>query len=80
MGTVTRAYMLSAAPARNLDRHAPADYVVTLDRRPITGPGAITGLRRMPIGEARDVAALAVRAMRRPRIVHADTLAVVAAY
>ena len=75
-----RAWMRSAAPARNLDRHAPAVYVVTMDTRPITGPGSLAGLRRMSIREACDVAALAVRAMRHPRIVHADTLTVVATY
>lgn len=72
-----RAWMNSPTPTRILDHHAPADYVVTLDARPITGPGALTGLRRMPIAEAREVAALAARTMRHPRIVHVDTFAVV---
>jgi hypothetical protein len=52
-------------------------YVVSLDTRPIAGPGALTGLRRMSLTEAREVAALAVRALRRPRIVHVDSLTVV---
>jgi hypothetical protein len=50
-------------------------YVVTFDRRPIHGPGALTGLRRMTLDDARRLVAFAHP--RTGRIVHVGTLAVV---
>ena len=51
-------------------------YVVTFDPRPVTGPGAIGGLRRMTLREARDVLTLAASIPKRGRIVDAETLEV----
>ena len=52
-----------------------AAYVVTFDPRPVTGPGAIKGLRRMTLDEARKLKADALP-YRDGRIVEADTLQV----
>jgi hypothetical protein len=52
-------------------------YVVTFDPRPVTGPGAIEGLRRMPLDEARGVLTEAGRIPKHGRIVNAVTLDVV---
>jgi hypothetical protein len=49
-------------------------YVVTFNPRPIAGPGAISGLRRMPLDEARKVLTLAARIPKHGRIVDAATL------
>lgn len=51
------------------------DYVVTFDPRPVAGPGALKGLRRMTLSDARSLRADAVRD---GRIVNASTLATVA--
>ena len=47
------------------------DYVVTFDPRPVAGPGAIKGLRRMTLSDARSLRADAVRD---GRIVNVRTL------
>lgn len=52
-----------------------AQYVVTFNPCPITGPGALDGLRRMTLDEARTVVATAARIPKRGRIINADTLA-----
>jgi hypothetical protein len=52
-------------------------YVVTFDPRPVTGPGAIEGLRRMPLDEARGVLTEAGHIPKHGRIVHAVTLEIV---
>lgn len=49
-------------------------YVVTFDPRPVVGPGAIAGLRRMTLTEAREVIAMAARIPKRGRIIDAETL------
>lgn len=50
------------------------EYVVTFDPRPITGPGAIEGLRRMSLEDAQDLLSWAARIPKHGRIVHAETL------
>lgn len=50
-------------------------YVVTFDPRPVAGPGAIDGLRRMTLREARRVLVLAASIPKHGRIIDADTLA-----
>lgn len=49
-------------------------YVVTFDPRPVSGAGAVAGLRRMPLAEARDLTAVASRIPKCGRIVNAETL------
>ena len=52
----------------------PAAYVVTFDPRPVAGPGAIAGLRRMSLDDARRLLADAARIPHHGRIIDADTL------
>ena len=49
-------------------------YVVTFDQRPVTGPGAVDGLRRMTLAEARKLRDYAARIPKRGRIVNTETL------
>lgn len=49
--------------------------MVTFDRRPVVGPGALGGLRRMTLDEARRTVRLAARIPKRGRIINAMTLA-----
>lgn len=53
---------------------AEGEYVVTFDRRPVAGPGAITGLRRMTLDDARKVVVLASRIPKTGRIIDAGSL------
>lgn len=48
-------------------------YVVTFDPRPVAGPGAIAGLKRMTLTEARKLRAFAMPTMV-GRVVNATTL------
>lgn len=50
------------------------EYVVTFDRRPVAGPGAIEGLKRMPLAEAHSL--VTDTHPRHGRIVNAKTLEV----
>lgn len=50
-------------------------YVVTFDPRPVVGVGALIGLRRMSLSDARDVIALAARIPKRGRVINVETLA-----
>jgi hypothetical protein len=52
-------------------------YVVTFDQRPVVGIGALSGLRRMTLIDARSLIALAGRIPKRGRIIDVETLAVV---
>jgi hypothetical protein len=52
-------------------------YVVTFDQHPVVGIGALSGLRRMTLTDARSLIALAGRIPKRGRIIDAETLAVV---
>jgi hypothetical protein len=52
-----------------------SEYVVTFDPRPIVGAGALAGLRRMTLAEARETAAVAARIPKVGRIIDAETLA-----
>lgn len=54
-----------------------SQYVVTFDPRPVVGPGALTGLRRMNLAEAQRLLSEAARIPKRGRIVDAETLEVV---
>jgi hypothetical protein len=49
-------------------------YVVTFDPRPVTGPGAIAGLRLMSLDEAHGLFTEAGRIPKHGRIVNAVTL------
>lgn len=49
-------------------------YVVTFARGPITGPGALDGLRRMSLADARTLLVTAAGIPKAGRIVHALTL------
>ena len=49
-------------------------YVVTFDRRPVVGPGAIDGLRQMSLAEARKLVAEAGRIPKYGRIISTETL------
>jgi len=49
-------------------------YVVTFDRRPVAGPGALDGLRRMDLDEARSTLRLASRIPKHGRIIDTQTL------
>lgn len=55
----------------------PAQYVVTFDPRPVAGPGAIEGLRRMTLAEAHATLTVADRIPKSGRIIDAVTLATV---
>lgn len=61
-------------PAERLPFDDPAEYVVTFDRRPIHGPGAISGLRRMTLADALETVAIASRIPKTGRIIDADSL------
>lgn len=50
------------------------EYVVTFDRRPVSGPGAITGLRRMTLADAQETVAIASRIPKTGRIINAISL------
>jgi hypothetical protein len=50
------------------------EFVVTFDPRPVYGPGAIDGLRRMSLADARALLDLAASIPKRGRIVNAATL------
>lgn len=50
------------------------EYVVTFDQRPVSGPGAITGLRRMTLDDARETVAIASRIPKAGRIIDAGSL------
>ena len=65
-----------AEPDDAVPRDQAAVYVVTFDPRPVAGPGAIDGLRRMPLDGARGVLTEAGRIPKHGRIVNADTLRV----
>lgn len=52
-------------------------YAVTFDPRPVKGMGALDGLRRMTLPEARAVIATASLIPKRGRIISVDTLQVV---
>lgn len=49
-------------------------YVVTFDPRPVSGPGAIAGLQRMTLDQARETLTIAARIPKRGRIIDAATL------
>lgn len=49
-------------------------YVVTFDRRTVVGPGALDGLRRMGLDEARRTLRLAARIPKHGQIIDCTTL------
>lgn len=49
-------------------------YVVTFDPRPVVGPGALDGLRRMTLPEAQEIKALALRIPKHGRVIDVETL------
>lgn len=49
-------------------------YVVTFDRRPVVGPGALDGLRRTTLEFARETLRIASRIPKHGRIIDAETL------
>lgn len=49
-------------------------YVVTFDSRPVIGPGALTGLKRMPLADARKLKEDAARIPKWGHIIDTETL------
>ena len=70
----TEGEIIDAMPTRVLPR-----YVVTFDPRPVTGPGALEGLRRMPKVEALNLLETARRIPKNGRVVDAVTFETVEA-
>lgn len=71
-----RAEVADIAPAAaSTQAEQAGSFVVTFDSRPVAGPGAIAGLRRMTFEEARKVHTRAAGDSRHGRIINAETLA-----
>lgn len=52
-------------------------YVVTFSREAIVGPGAVDGLRRMTLADARSLVGYAARIPKHGRVIDAHTLEVI---